>query len=88
MKFVSPAPFILPSLEDYNYIKFLTRSRIAWEYLRRNPMYRCEWKASHPGRCRPIHIIDGTVLLRLRRRFQRAEAWGLYSFRQSGLNGD
>lgn len=70
-----------PKLSDYNYIRFLTRSRVAWEYLRRNPDYRRDWRLSAPGRPNPIDLIDGTILLRARRRFARAEAWGLYIFR-------
>lgn len=69
---------------DYNYVRFLTRSRMAWEYLRRNPDYQLDWRLSGPGRPQPIHLNDGTILLRLRRRFARAEAWGLCLFRRSG----
>ena len=70
-----------PRRSDYDYVRLLTRSRIAWEYLRRNPDYRRDWRISAPGRPRSISLIDGTMLLRARRRFPRAEAWGLYSFR-------
>ena len=71
-------------LSDYDHVRLLTRSRVAWEYLRRNPEYRTDWCISAPGRPRPIYLTDGTVLLRARRRFLRAEAWGLYTFRRSG----
>lgn len=71
-----------PQLSDYDYVRDLTRSRIAWEYLRRNPDYRRDFRLSAPGRPKPIRLADGTVLLRLRRRFPRAEAWGLHYFRR------
>ena len=79
----NPSTAAAPKLSDYNYVRFLTRSRTAWEYLRRNPDYRLEWRLSAPGRPQPIQLIDGTVLLRARRRFARAEAWGLCLFRRS-----
>ena len=68
-------------LSDYDHVRLLTRSRVSWEYLRRNPEYRSDWRLSAPGRPRPIRLIDDTVLLRARRRFLRAEAWGLCTFR-------
>ena len=73
-----------PKQSDYNYIRLLTRSQMAWEYLRRNPDYRRDWRFSAPGRPSPIHLNDGTIMLRLRRRFARAEAWGLCLFRRPG----
>jgi len=69
--------------EAYNYIRLLTRSRLAWEYLRRNEGYARDWRISAAGRPRPIRLTTGTTLLRARRRFLRAEAWGLCSFRRS-----
>ncbi|WP_420346520.1 transcriptional regulator domain-containing protein [Pelagibius sp.] len=68
-------------LGDYDHLRFLTRSRVAWEYLRRNSDYQRDWRFSVPGRPKPIHLTDGTVLLRARRRFMHAEGWGLYCFR-------
>lgn len=73
----------VPRLSDYDHLRFLSRSRVAWEYLRRNPDYRRDWRLCAPGRPRPIPLADDTVLLRARRRFARAEAWGLCSFRRS-----
>ena len=69
------------SLDAYGYIRFLTRSRVAWEYLRRNPSYVRDWRRSSAGRPQPISLADGTVMLRARRRFARAEAWGMCTFR-------
>jgi len=69
--------------EAYDHVRFLTRSRLAWEYLRRNEEYRRDWRISAAGRPRPIRLTTGTTLLRARRRFLRAEAWGLCSFRRS-----
>jgi hypothetical protein len=52
----------------------------AWEFLRRNPDYRTDWQASVPKRLPYVTMKDGTRLLRLRRRYPRAERWGLYAF--------
>lgn len=71
-------------LSAYDYVRLLPRSRIAWEYLRRNPDYIRDWRLSAPGRPIPVRLINGVTLLRLRRRFSRAESWGLCSFRRSG----
>jgi hypothetical protein len=52
----------------------------AWEFLRRNPDYQADWRASVPRRLSHVTLKDGTRLLRLRRRYPRAERWGLYAF--------
>jgi hypothetical protein len=52
----------------------------AWEFLRRNPDYSTDWRASVPKRLPYVTLNDGTQLLRLRRRYPRAERWGLYAF--------
>ena len=82
---VSQSPFApgAPHLGAYDHVRLLTRSRVAWEYLRRNSEYRSDWRISAPGHPQPIPLTGGTVLLRARRRFLRAEAWGLCTFRRS-----
>lgn len=67
-------------LTDYEYIRLLTRSRLAWEYLRRNRGYRRDWRLTAPRIPQNITLSDGTELLRLRCRHWRAEAWGLCLF--------
>lgn len=52
----------------------------AWEFLRRNPDYIADWRSSGPKHLPCITLCDGTKLLRLRRRFLRAEKWGLHAF--------
>jgi hypothetical protein len=52
----------------------------AWEFLRRNSAYRRDWRASVPRHLPVVTLRDGTRLLRLRRRYPRAERWGLYAF--------
>jgi hypothetical protein len=52
----------------------------AFEFLRRNPAYRRDWRDSVPRRLPVVTLSDGTHLLRLRRRYPRAEQWGLYAF--------
>lgn len=81
----SQSPFApgAPNLSDYDQVRLMTRSRVAWEYLRRNSDYRSDWRISASKQPRPIRITDGTVVLRAQRRFPRAEAWGLYTFRRS-----
>lgn len=72
-----------PNLRVYDYVRLLTRSRVAWEYLRRNPDYRRDWRQSSPDCTNPVRLTNDTTLLRLRRRFRSAEVWGLCSFRRS-----
>ncbi len=52
----------------------------AWEFLRRNADYIADWRSSVPQQVPCITLRDGTKLLRLRRRFRRAEKWGLHAF--------
>jgi hypothetical protein len=52
----------------------------AWEFMRRNPDYLADWRSSVPRHLPHVILKDGTRLLRLRRRFPRAERWGLYAF--------
>jgi hypothetical protein len=59
----------------------------AWEFLRRNQDYIADWMSSVPRQLPYITLIDGTKLLRLRRRFPRAEQWGLYAFADPKLAG-
>ncbi|GAK33924.1 hypothetical protein JCM17846_32780 [Iodidimonas nitroreducens] len=70
-------------LGDYDYVQLLTRSRVAWEYLRRNRDYHRDWRLSKSGQPIPVRLRNDTTLLRARRRFVRAEAWGLCTFRRS-----
>jgi len=52
----------------------------AWEFLRRNEDYVVDWRCSVPKQLPCITLNDGTQLLRLPRRFPRAEKWGLHAF--------
>lgn len=52
----------------------------AWEFLRRNGDYQADWRAAAARALPCVELHDGTMLLRLRRRFLRAEQWGLYAF--------
>jgi hypothetical protein len=52
----------------------------AWEFLRRNADYRSDSRAATPRTRHCIRLSDGTRLLRLNRRYPRAERWGLYAF--------
>lgn len=57
----------------------------AWEFLRRNTDYIADWRRSVPSQLPCLTLHDGTKLLRLRRRFLRAEKWGLHAFADPGL---
>jgi hypothetical protein len=59
----------------------------AWEFLRRNEHYIADWRCSVPRHLPYVTLSDGTKLLRLRRRFPRAERWGLYAFADPSLPG-
>jgi hypothetical protein len=57
----------------------------AWEFLRRNRDYVADWRCSVPRHLPCLTLTDGTQCLRLRRRFLRAEKWGLHAFANPGL---
>jgi len=59
----------------------------AWEFLRRNEDYVADWRRSVPRHLPYVTLSDGTKLLRLRRRFPRAEQWGLHAFADPSLPG-
>lgn len=59
----------------------------AWEFLRRNEDYIADWRCAVPRHLPYVTLGDGTKLLRLRRRFPRAEQWGLYAFADPALSG-
>jgi len=52
----------------------------AWEFLRRHQDYRTDWRVATPRSPPRVLLRDGTLLIRLRRRYPRAERWGLYAF--------
>jgi hypothetical protein len=67
-------------LDDYAYTKGLDGPGWAWEFLRRNDKFLIECRSSRAGLPIEIKHISGTVYLRPRRKFLRAEAWGLMLF--------
>jgi len=46
----------LQQLSEYDYVRFLSRSRVAWEYLRRHPAYRRDWRSAESARPHPVHL--------------------------------
>ncbi|MGY8667025.1 DUF2285 domain-containing protein [Bradyrhizobium sp. UFLA05-109] len=60
----------------------------AWEFLRRNRDYVAEWRRAVPRHLSCVTLNDGTQLLRLPRRFPRAEKWGLHAFAHPALGPD
>jgi hypothetical protein len=67
-------------LDDYAYTKGLDGPGWAWEFLRRNEKFLCDCRLSKAGTAKPIKHVSGAILLRPRRRFLRAESWGLLAF--------
>ena len=67
-------------LEDYAYTGGLDGPGWAWEFLRRNGRFLCDCRLSRAGLPVEIKHVSGAIYLRPRRRFLRAEAWGLMLF--------
>ena len=74
-------------LSDYDYLRVVGDADWAWEYLRRNPAYQRDHRLNRLASEEPIRHSRGLLLTRTRRRCRRAEAWDLYSFRQSAAAG-
>ena len=71
------------ALQAYDYTRLHTRSCWAWEFLRRDANYCSDWLQSRAGHVAPIRLRSDVKVIRIRKRFSRAEAWGLCSFRGS-----
>jgi hypothetical protein len=67
-------------LDDYAYTKGLDGPGWAWEFLRRNDKFLIEYRSSRAGLPVEIKHASGAIYLRPRRKFLRAEAWGLMLF--------
>jgi hypothetical protein len=52
----------------------------AWEFLRRNPDYRHDFRMAAPCPSSPVFLTSGATLFRSRRAFPLAEKWGLLTF--------
>jgi Uncharacterized conserved protein (DUF2285)/Family of unknown function (DUF6499) len=68
------------SLDDYAYTFGLGPMGWAWEFLRRDANYQCDYRINRAGHPVPIEHNSGAVILRLRRRVFAAERWGLHCF--------
>lgn len=64
-----------------------TKSRWAWEFLRRNRAYQNDHERHRDGALSVRKADDGTVLLKLRRPEPAAEQWGLHFFASPRRNG-
>ncbi|WP_437127647.1 transcriptional regulator domain-containing protein [Rhodovibrio sodomensis] len=71
----------------YDDVRHLTRSRLAWEYLRRNQAYLDACRCAGGEAPRRRRLADGTRVLALRHRQPEAEAWGLSMFHRSKRAG-
>lgn len=67
-------------LEDYAYTGGLDGPGWAWEFLRRNERFLRDCRLSNAGLPVEVNHVSGAIYLRPRRRFLRAEAWGLMLF--------
>jgi Uncharacterized conserved protein (DUF2285)/Family of unknown function (DUF6499) len=67
-------------LDDYAYTMGLDGPGWAWEFLRRNQQFLADCRLSKAGTPIAIKHVSGALLLRPRRRFLRAESWGLLAF--------
>jgi hypothetical protein len=68
------------SLDDYAYTPDLDRPGWAWEFLRRNAVFRRDAKMGRISSPRPIRHASGATYFRCRRRFLMAEKWKLQFF--------
>ena len=76
-----------PDPRDYTYVLMLSCSDLAWEFLRRNPDYQCDYQLSRNSLSRPRMLNSGVRMLRLGRADRGALAWGLHPFCGSGAAG-
>ena len=67
-------------LDDYAYTTGLDGPGWAWEFLRRNDKFLIECRSSRAGLPVEIKHTSGAIYLRPRRKFLRAEVWGLMLF--------
>ena len=70
-------------LDDYAYTKGLDGPGWAWEFLRRNDKFLIECRSSRAGLPVEIKHASGAIYMRPRRKFLRAETWGLMLFPNS-----
>ncbi|PCI53378.1 MAG: hypothetical protein COB36_13150 [Alphaproteobacteria bacterium] len=49
----------------------------AWEFLRRNPNYICDWNSLQKSRLESVELVTGGSLIRASQRDLLAEKWGL-----------
>ena len=73
-----------PDVRAYDYVLMLSCSDLAWEFLRRNPDYQCDYQLSRNSLSRPRRLSSGVQLLQLGRADRRAITWGLHPFCRSG----
>jgi hypothetical protein len=67
-------------LNDYAYTREFDLTGWAWEFLRRNETYCCDYRTNRAGHPVVIKHVSGALLYRPRRKFLAAEAWGLSLF--------
>ena len=70
-----------PHIGAYDYVLALCPSDLAWEFLRRNPLYQRDYRLSRRGYGHTRRLKNGRYLTRVRRHTLRCIAWGLHPFR-------
>lgn len=76
-----------PRQGAYDYALALCRSDLAWEYLRRDPLYQRDYQLSRAGLPHPITMRSGVHLTRTRKSTPQAESWRLSCFRRPEAGG-
>ncbi|WP_136661348.1 DUF6499 domain-containing protein [Nitratireductor sp. XY-223] len=74
------------SPSDYDYADSLSDSDWAWEFLRHNPEYRSDYRASRKKAARPVSHASGVRIYRPRGCLNDAAKWGLAAFVDPDLN--
>jgi hypothetical protein len=69
-----------PHIGAYDYVLALCPSDLAWEFLRRNPLYQRDYRLSRRGYGHTRRLRNGHYLTRIRRHTLRCIAWGLHPF--------
>jgi hypothetical protein len=85
LKAVPITPSWLPRLSDYEYVRTLSKTDCAWEFLRRNRQYEADYRA-----CRTIASVtqtveNGVLIIRQSRDCPAAERWGCLTFADPAL---
>ena len=74
-------------VSSYDYLRQMSFSTLAWEFLRRNLNYQRDWRLHRTVAPRFLTSGEGVTFRILHRRFRCAEAWGLRVFENPAADG-